>query len=340
MRDSVKRAATGCLLGLAIGDAMGFPTEFSDIAQIASKAGPWRTMPLPLSSGRAYVTDDTQMTLAFGEGLAEALAAGPLTASRMEPPVRARFVEWRDSPENNRAPGMTCLRACEALSRGGPWQAASDVGSKGCGANMRVAPAGLAPGLDRQQRAGAAQLQSALTHGHPTALAASDLTAHAVWLLAQGAGPAELPRLLREYARQSRFVYRADWLGDLAEHAHDPDRGSFTARGWDECLAALDRLDAALAAADPEADPCLAAGAGWIAEEALATGLYCFLMLPEDPQAVVRRAAYSSGDSDSIAALAGAFAGAYHGVGAWLAEWVRDIEYRDRLLALGTAWDV
>jgi ADP-ribosylglycohydrolase len=69
MRDSVKRAATGCLLGLAIGDAMGFPTEFSDIAQIASKAGPWRTMPLPLSSGRAYVTDDTQMTLAFGQAL-------------------------------------------------------------------------------------------------------------------------------------------------------------------------------------------------------------------------------------------------------------------------------
>jgi ADP-ribosylglycohydrolase len=198
---------------------------------------------------------------------------------------------------------------------------------------------GAGPAAARGRRPAAVRL----THGHPTALAASDLTAHAVWLLAQGAGPAELPRLLREYARQyarqSRFVYRADWLGDLAERARDPDRGSFTARGWDECLAALDRLDAALAAADPEADPCLAVGAGWIAEEALATGLYCFLMLPEDPQAVVRRAAYSSGDSDSIAALAGAFAGAYHGVGAWPAEWVRDIEYRDRLLALGTAWD-
>lgn len=85
--------------------------------------------------------------------------------------------------------------------------------------------------------------------------------------------------------------------------------------------------------------PCLATGAGWIAEEALASGLYCFLMLPEDPQAVVRRAAYSSGDSDSVAALAGAFAGAYHSASAWLAEWVRAIEYRDRLLALGTAWD-
>jgi len=336
----VKRTATGTLVGLAIGDAMGFPTEFSSVAQIAATHGPWRTMPLPVYSGQAYVTDDTQMTIALGEGLLEALAAGPLTAATMEPPVRARFLQWWRSPENNRAPGRTCLQACEALSRGGAWQAASEVGSKGCGANMRVAPVGLLPGLDQQQRSGAAQLQSALTHGHPTALAASDLTAHAVWLLVQGAAPAELLRLLREYAGQARSVYRGDWLGDLAERAHDPDRASFIGRGWDECLAVLGRVEAALSAADPETDPCLAVGAGWIAEEALATALYCFLLLPDDPQAVVRRAAYSSGDSDSIAALAGAFAGAHHGIEAWPEEWVRDIEYRARLLALGAAWDM
>jgi ADP-ribosylglycohydrolase len=64
----VKGAATGTLLGLAIGDAMGFPTEFSDMTQIAATHGPWRTMPLPVYSGQAYVTDDTQMTLALGEG--------------------------------------------------------------------------------------------------------------------------------------------------------------------------------------------------------------------------------------------------------------------------------
>ncbi|MFI0718276.1 ADP-ribosylglycohydrolase family protein [Streptomyces sp. NPDC021224] len=335
----MKRAATGALVGLAVGDAMGFPTEFNGMAQIAAKYGLWRTMPLPLSSGRAYVTDDTQMTLALGEGLVEALGGGPLTAGRMEPPVRARFVEWYFSPENNRAPGGTCLRSCERLSRGGAWQAASDVGSKGCGANMRVAPLGLVPGLDGRQRSGAAQLQSALTHGHPTALAASDLTAYTVRLLAQGAAPGELLPALRAYAHASRGDYRADWLGNLADRAQDPDRTSFAARGWDECLAVLDRVESALRAPDVEADPCSATGAGWIAEEAFATGLYCFLLLPDDPPSVVRRAAYSSGDSDSVAALAGAFAGAHHGADAWPAEWVRDIEYRDRLLALGAAWD-
>ncbi|GAA0938264.1 ADP-ribosylglycohydrolase family protein [Actinocorallia libanotica] len=335
----MKRAATGALLGLAIGDAMGFPTEFSDLAGITARFGPWREMPLPLASGLAYVTDDTQMTLALGEGLAEALEAGPLTAESMEPPVREQFVRWWRSPENNRAPGMTCLRACAELSRGGDWRAASQVGSKGCGANMRVAPLGLIPDLDPDRRAGAAQLQSALTHGHPTALAASDLTAYTVLLLARGTGLPELLGSLRAYAHENRRTYREDWLGDLAERAHDPDRASFIARGWDECLAVLDRLEAALASPDVEADPCLATGEGWIAEEAFATGLYCFLLLPDDPRAAVRRAACSSGDSDSIAALAGAFAGAHHGADAWPREWTGSLEYRDRLLALGAAWD-
>jgi ADP-ribosylglycohydrolase len=333
----VKRAATGALVGSAIGDAMGFPTEFNDMAQIAAKCGPWREMPLPLAGGRAYVTDDTQMTLALGEALQEVLAEGPLTAARMEPAVRAHFVRWYLSPDNDRSPGGTCLRACEALSRGGRWQTASETGSKGCGANMRVAPLGLVPGLDAQQRSGAAQLQAALTHGHPTALAASDLTAHAVRVLAEGIEPAQLLPALREYAHANRGIYRADWLGDLADHAHDPSQ--YATRGWDECLAALDRVTAALASPDPEADPCLATGAGWIAEEALATALHCFLLLPDAPTAVVRRATFSSGDSDSIAALAGAFAGAHHGAQAWPEEWTASLEYRDRLLALGTAWD-
>lgn len=339
MTTTGKRAATGSLLGLAIGDAMGFPTEFNTIAQIGAKFGPWRELALPVSSGTAYVTDDTQMTLALGEGLITALADGPLTAERMEGPVRQEFIDWWRSPENNRAPGMTCLTACAGLSRGGRWQAASQVGSKGCGANMRVAPIGLVPGLTADQRSGAAQFQSALTHGHPTALAASDLTAHTVLLLAQGTTPSELLPLLRDHARRNRENYREDWLGDLAEHAQDPDRTGFVARGWDECLAVLDRLESALVSPDLDADPCLATGEGWIAEEAFATALYCFLLLPDDPEDMVRRGAYSSGDSDSIAALAGAFAGAHLGADAWPEAWTEVIEYRERLLALGAAWD-
>ncbi|MGA5704479.1 ADP-ribosylglycohydrolase family protein [Peterkaempfera bronchialis] len=333
----MKQAATGALLGLAIGDAMGFPTEFEEIEDIAARCPDWRQLRLP---GRALVTDDTQMTLALARGLRAALERGPLTPSRLAAPVREEYVAWWRSPENNRAPGQTCLKACWLLSRDDrPWQESSQVGSKGCGANMRVAPLGLVPGLSPEERSGAAQFQSALTHGHPTALAASDLTAHAVHLLACGAAPSDLVGLLRAYAGRNRTHYPRPWLGDLAERAHDHSPEEFAARGWDECLAALDRLDAALADPAPDADPCLATGEGWIAEEALATALLCFLLFPDDPQTAVRRAAYSSGDSDSLACLTGAFAGAHHGAGAWPREWVHAIEYRDELLAFGALWD-
>ncbi|MGF1426330.1 ADP-ribosylglycohydrolase family protein [Kitasatospora sp. LaBMicrA B282] len=325
------------MLGLALGDALGFPTEFQKIPYLERSYGDWRELPLRKV---AIVTDDTQMTLALARALRTALARGPLDPLRLADPLREEYVDWWRSPENNRAPGRTCLVACELLSRPERlWQDASQLGSKGCGANMRVAPLGLVRGLTEQQLTGAAQLQAALTHGHPTALAASELTAWTVRLLTEGVRPAELPALLRAHALANRTRYRADWLGDLADRAHDHSVEEFAARGWDECLGVLDRLDAALAAPDREADPCLATGEGWIAEEAFATGLLCFLLFPDDPVLAIRRAAFSGGDSDSIACLAGAFAGAHHGADAWPADWAARIEYREELLAFGALWD-
>ncbi|MFD3728233.1 ADP-ribosylglycohydrolase family protein [Streptomyces sp. NPDC058671] len=338
-RTATKQAATGSLIGLALGDALGFPTEFSDVPSILAKAGPWREMALPVSGGTAYVTDDTQMALAFARGIRTAMDRGVLEPERLAGPVRQEFIDWYRSPENNRAPGNTCLTACELLTLDAPWQDASQIHSKGCGANMRVTPVGLVPGLSEEQRAGAAQLQSGLTHGHPTALAASDLTARAVYLLAQGVDPAGLVGQLRSYAYENRDRYHEHWLGDLWTRSQDPSALSFIRRGWDECLAILERLAAVQRTADPELDPCTYTGDGWIAEEALATGLLCFLLFPGEPLTALRRAACTRGDSDSIAALAGAFAGAHLGADAWPKEWEEHVEYRSDLLTLGALWD-
>ncbi|MFD3535128.1 ADP-ribosylglycohydrolase family protein [Streptomyces sp. NPDC058664] len=338
-RTATKQAATGSLIGLALGDALGFPTEFNDVPSILAKVGPWREMALPVRGGKAYVTDDTQMTLAFARGIRTAMDRGVLAPLRLARPVRDEFVDWYHSPENNRAPGNTCLRACMLLDGDRPWQDASQIGSKGCGANMRVTPIGLVPGLSEEQRAGAAQLQAALTHGHPTALAASDLTARAVYLLAQGVDPAGLVGQLRSYAYENRSRYHENWLGDLWTRSQDPSALSFVKRGWDECLAILERLDAVQRTADPELDPCTYTGDGWIAEEALATGLLCFLLFPGEPLTALRRAACTRGDSDSIAALAGAFAGAHLGADAWPKEWEERVEYRSDLLTFGALWD-
>lgn len=328
--------ASGCLFGLALGDALGAETEFihsvGDIARRFPPNGPQEPPGDPIR-----VTDDTQMALAVGEALRQ--SERPWTAATTEGPLRKAFIDWAESPDNNRAPGMTCMTACGRLNMNMVWTEATVANSKGCGANMRVAPVGLLPDISAETRAGLAQFQAALTHGHPTALAASDLTAWTVADLAGGGNPQTLPRRLRVYALAQRAVYHHDWLGTLWERPFESSPQEFIARGWDECLGILMALDVALEQADRQADPCLITGEGWVAEEAFATGLLCFLLFPDNPVAAIRRAAVSSGDSDSIACLTGAFAGAYHGLVAWPAPWVQRIEYRDRLQALGAAWD-
>ncbi|MEU8675959.1 ADP-ribosylglycohydrolase family protein [Streptomyces sp. NPDC048560] len=335
-RTTTKQAATGALTGLALGDALGFPTEFNDVPSILAKCGPWRQMDLATP---AFVSDDTQMTLALGRGIRTAMDSGLLTPPRLAGPVREEFVSWYHDPDNNRAPGNTCLQACRLLDSDRPWQEASQTRSKGCGANMRVAPIGLVPGLSEEQRAGAAQLQAALTHGHPTALAASDLMARAVFLLAQGAEPLGLVGQLRSYAYESGGRYLTRWLGDLWRHAGDASPEAYIRRGWDECLTALAKVQEALRDPSPETDPCEVTGDGWIAEEALATALHCFLLFPEEPLTALRRAACTRGDSDSLACLTGALSGAHLGAGAWPKEWSERIEYRSDLLSLGALWD-
>ena len=335
----------GSLFGLAYGDALGKETAFKSVDEIQRRFGPDGPSELPEP---ALVTDDTQMALAVGEGLVEVLGAdsdgtpqslGPdtLGPDTLAPVWSRRFVEWAHSPDNNRAPGMTCLRACGELANGKAWVEASVASSKGCGANMRVTPVGLVPGLSPATRAGAAQLQAALTHGHPTALAASELTANATWWLLRGMPPRDLPDALRTHAEQQRGVYHHAWLGELWERGHDDSPERFMARGWADCLAAFSRLDGALAVGDRVSDPCDETGEGWIAEEALATALQCFLLFPDDPRAALQRAATTRGDSDSIAALAGAFAGAAYGIDAFPAAWRARIEYADRLESVASA---
>jgi ADP-ribosylglycohydrolase len=293
------RRASGCLFGLAYGDALGRPTEFLSVSEIVQRYGPGG--PRQLVGDPVLVTDDTQMALAVGWALHEASGTGPLDADGLEVLLRRRFVAWALSPDNNRAPGQTCLRACAALEDGYRWQRATVPDSKGCGANMRVAPVGLLD-VDDDTFAGVAQLQAGMTHGHPTALAASELTAYGVRVLARGeAALADLPALLRQRCAEQRTLYRDDWLGDLWERPGATTPDDFVARGWDECRVALDRLDAALASPDRDADPCEATGAGWVAEEALATGLLCAIMYADEPVAGLSRAATTAGDSDSIA---------------------------------------
>lgn len=320
----------GCLFGMALGDALGAPTEFLNYAGIQSKYGGDGIR--ELEGNPALVTDDTQMALALGLALIK--ARRPYRARTLEPVLRKYLIKWYNDPKNNRAPGITCLTSIERLMNTRTWQEATNISSKGCGANMRVQAVGLLP-EDETTRAAIAQFQAALTHAHSTALAASDITA---WVIHDLLHDGDLDTLVTRciaYAKSQGTIYHEEWLGNLHQRAYMfPDGQSYIAFGWDEVLNILRKVKAALEKPDYQDDPCLATGAGWIAEEAFATALYCFLLYPENPNEVICRAASSSGDSDSIACIAGAFAGAYHGIKRWNPDWINRIEYKAELQAL------
>src|SRR5690242_10812825 len=112
-------SVAGSLFGLAFGDALGAPTEFLPVAEIERRYGPGGPADLPEP---ALVTDDTQMALAVGWALHD---AGAITPQALEPVLRQRFVDWSVSPDNDRAPGHTCMHACRQLAKGLRWQEAT-----------------------------------------------------------------------------------------------------------------------------------------------------------------------------------------------------------------------
>ena len=326
------------LYGVAIGDAFGAPVEFMSYSAIVAQYGPKG----PAGPGTQF-TDDTQMTLAVADALLS--APRPLKPTTLERALRRELVAWNRSPENNRAPGVTCITACNLLADGRDWLEATALNSKGCGANMRVAPVALLnfdrDGVTPRLRAAVAQFQAALTHGHATALAASDLTCAAIVELLTDGAPAivELTDRLRDYAGSQRQVYHEQWLGDLWRRPGVATAAQFIATGWAECLAALDKVDAALASEARIDDVCRHVGGGGIAEEALAAALLCLMLHRDDPVRVLRQASVTDGDSDSIAAIAGALAGAAYGISAWPGDWVAGIEATDRIARLAAEWD-
>jgi ADP-ribosylglycohydrolase len=323
----------GCLFGSAFGDSLGGLVEFSKVDDILSRFPP--NGPENLQGNPAGVTDDTQMTLAVAEALLEAAENGPLKPENVEPRLRKHFIRWNNSPQNTRAPGMTCMTACENLEKNMRWQEATVRNSKGCGANMRVSPVALFPSScfeSETDRAALAQYQAAFTHGHPTALAASDLTCFAIKNLPDFGNRDQFIKTLQEYALSQRNVYHGNWLGDLWERPFVTSPHEFISKGWDECISVLNCLRNALDSYDCETDPCELTGDGWIAEEAFSTGLFCFLIYMDNPLRALNRAAVTRGDSDSIACLTGAFAGVYHGIEVWPEEWLSRIEYKDRIV--------
>jgi len=286
----------GMIYGLALGDALGAPVEFWDLKGIQERYGTCGIQELPTP---ALFTDDTQMTLAVAEAL---IAAGHEDLGAIMAALSREFVAWLHSPENDRAPGGSCLYGARQLEAGIPWWRSGKPNSKGCGAAMRVAPIGYLYQHDLPKLRRVAAASALTTHHHPTAQLAAVAAAFLVKLILDRLPPEDLLPAL-----------------ELETHSHSQD--------FDQ---ALMRMEEALEMASPAA-ALNHIGEGWVAEEAVTMAFYCFLKNPDDFLRTIRMGANSEGDSDSIACIAGGLSGAYLGIQALPAAWVTRLEKSEYL---------
>jgi len=296
----------GAMLGLAIGDAVGWPVEFMSLDRIRARYGPGGIRDLESSDRHpaGTFTDDTQMSLALARGI---LSKGAESEESFIAEVAREFVAWARSPENDRAPGATCMSACQELARDLTWRAPGHNNSKGCGTAMRSAPIGLAWHGNEERIIRLANETSTLTHGHPTATAGSVATALLVGWALDGLSPLEMHERLLARTR--------------------PVSQEFAAK--------IAQVPTVL---DQEPDSAYAVlGGAWVAEEAIACALYTFWRSPEDYRRTVLTAVNMNGDSDSVGCIAGAISGAFNGVEAIAAEWRAKVEQADELSKVAVA---
>lgn len=298
----------GCLIGGAIGDALGAPIEMMRFEQVM---GVWGKQGItgyiiPPGHKHALITDDTQLMMFTTEGLIRSATRAhrknkERTLEGISIAVHRAYLRWlytqglhteRWSSKDYdgwlvnvarlhayREPGVTCLTSLGKGFRGTLEQPISD--SLGCGCVMRVAPVGL---IEEEERVFDIAIRlAAITHGHPTAYLSGGALAYMIHQLVEGKNMQEAAYLTREKIQQ--------------QPNHE---------------ALLEKIDLAIALAKeekPSRDTIEQIGKGFDAHEVLARAMYAALAYPEDYLKAVLLGVNHSGDSDSVGGITGCLMG-------------------------------
>ena len=331
----------GSLIGGAIGDALGYPVEFIySFEGIQGRYGERGITRLDTKqfwlddeeqSGKAVVSDDTQMTLFTANGI--------LNAKRqkigMKYGICLAYIEWyltqigkksgkyKDCwigslPELNkrRAPGNTCMTSLNDIYRG------KDPinNSKGCGGVMRIAPIPLYAAVDNRMDILEADKLAGdvaeITHQHPLGYIPAALMSHVIYRLTLDENP----------TRDGLIEYVLEGLGKLGDLFPQHHQEVLEMMGMARVaidLSANDRSDL---------QNIGALGGGWVGDEALAIALYCEIRHFDDFEQAIIAAVNHGGDSDSTGAVTGNILGAAVGYEAIPQFFKHDLELHDVIL--------
>ncbi|MGI5130985.1 ADP-ribosylglycohydrolase family protein [Pseudonocardia sp. CA-107938] len=293
--------ALGALYGLAIGDALGMPTQSLSRAGIAARYGVVDRLlagapdqPIAPNLPAGTITDDTEQALL----LARQLVAGD---GRLDPRAFATGLQVWEQDVIRRGSldllGPSTRRALERLAAGEP---ITETGRDGTtnGAAMRVAPIGIAVDGDVD---GAALLDAVVdscvvTHNTSLGIAAAAAVAAAVSAGVGGAGlPAAVDAAEEAAAAGAR---RGHWVagGEIAARLR-------WVRGWVRELGP-DAVASALAEV---------VGTSVAANESVVAAFALVDVFGSDVRTALTTAASLGGDTDTVAAICGAVLGAHHG---------------------------
>jgi ADP-ribosylglycohydrolase len=292
--------ARGALYGLAIGDALGMPTESFPRSVIVEHYGelidgfhpgrPDQAIAPGLPAGT--VTDDTEQAVVLGEFLVE-------SAGRFDPvEFGRRLLAWEESTRARGVAGLlgpSTKKALAALAAGADPVAAGRSGTTN-GAAMRIAPVGIAV-ADPAALLDLVEQVCVPTHGTGVAIAGAAAVAAAVSAGISGGSLDEAVAAAVDAAH--RAAGRGRWVA-----AADVAARITWATGL---VAGLDPAEAG------ERIYTLV-GTGLPTQEAVPAAFAVLAVAGDDPWTACRLAASLGGDTDTVAAMVGAVAGAVHGV--------------------------
>ncbi len=305
-------AYKGCLLGLAVGDAMGFPVDDKLWEDICAEYGPNGLLGYDLRNGSAEVTSYTQIAAYVANALLVALTRGRpgayvqyITMALKEWAKRQHFPRdpdnspfWVSKLPQLRKRACKDARMLDALR-------AETLGETEHAINNAVSagslPAAVAVALffnpKRMEPSEVGSLAAdalALTHGNPETFLSGVVLAYALaGILQQPECPLEEQFLQAVSAMQSQFGFRfpqADLVEQRIARAMELAKAQqFTARDG------MERLEC------------------YTASSCLAGAVYACLTYPDDFDNAMILAVNHSGSSSAVGAITGAFLGAKMG---------------------------